>query len=365
MQRYPLVDVLRAFAALLVLVYHVVEIGQWTAFPHDGPLAVFRIGWVGVDLFFVISGFVIGLSAMQSAQADAHWRKPFVERRLRRIVPLYLLTCVVCVFLVDPSILLHGLKNAAIEITAHLLFIHNLFPSTYYSINGPIWSIALEMQFYLLVLLTGQWLLHAAVWQVLAVWVGVALTWRYGTTLALSPGESLPLEQMMKSMQLPGVLDAFAMGIGLAKLSMGGRLKPGWRSFSLWSALAALLLSIAWVTIWSYATYWNSAAMIVVWRAVLAAGFAALLAALVVCPVGGGWPSWPLRYLGVISYGIYLWHQAIIWTLFQTTPWRDAQLLAGVLAGTIALAALSWHGFEKLWLTTPPKNVPLQAARAI
>ncbi|MEP6558458.1 MAG: acyltransferase [Burkholderiales bacterium] len=365
MRRYPLIDVMRAFAALLVLVYHVIEIGQWTAFPHSGLLAVFRIGWVGVDLFFVISGFVIGLSAMQSAQTDAHWRKPFAERRLRRIVPLYLLTCVVCVFLVDPSVLLRGPENAAIEISTHLLFIHNLFPRTYYSINGPIWSIALEMQFYLLVLLTGRRLLHTSVWRVLAVWFGMALIWRYGSTLALPPGESLPLEQMMKAMQLPGVLDAFAVGIGLAKLSMSGRLEPGWRRFLFWSALAALLLWIAWLTIWSYTSYWNSAAMIVCWRAVLAAGFAALLAAMVVCPVGGGWPTWPLRYLGVISYGIYLWHQAVIWTLFQTTPWRDAQLLAGVLAGTIALAALSWHGFEKLWLKEPLKNVPLQAARSI
>ncbi|MEO8249856.1 MAG: acyltransferase [Burkholderiales bacterium] len=366
MHRYLLIDALRGMAALLVLVYHVIEVGQWSAFPVEGPLKVFRIGWIGVDLFFVISGFVIGLSAMQSAATDPlNWRRPFAERRLRRIVPLYLLTCLACLFLVDPTALLRGFSNAAVEITTHLLFIHNLFPRTYYSINGPAWSIALEMQFYLLVLLTGRWLAGASAWRIVLIWAGTAIAWRYGTTIALPPGPSLPLKQMMKAMQLPGVLDAFGVGIGLAKLAMTGRLAPGWGRFALYSAVAALLLGIAWYIFWNNPEYWSSTGMIVGWRGLLALGFAALLAAVVVCPTDGGWLSWPLRYLGVVSYGIYLWHFAIVLTLVQATPWRGSELLIATLLGTVVLASLSWWGFEKIWLKMPPKILPSQVARAV
>jgi len=57
------IDLLRAFAAISVLVYHVIELSSWKSFPINGLLSWFRIGWMGVDLFFVISGFVITLSA--------------------------------------------------------------------------------------------------------------------------------------------------------------------------------------------------------------------------------------------------------------------------------------------------------------
>ena len=84
--RYGLLDVLRGLAALLVLVYHVIEVGAWKEFPVTGLALLARIGWVGVDLFFVISGFVIGKAAMEGAQGNAPgWRRNFAERRLRRI----------------------------------------------------------------------------------------------------------------------------------------------------------------------------------------------------------------------------------------------------------------------------------------
>ena len=367
--RLPLIDVLRALAALMVLVYHVLQHAEWATFPNAGVLRIFQMGWIGVDLFFVISGFVIGLSAMQgAASGDPFWRRSFAERRLRRILPLYLLTGTVYLFLVDPQPLLHGAKTAAVHIGTHLLFIHNLFYRTYDSINAPSWSIGVEMQFYLLMALLAGWLLRTSIWRIVLTGIGVALLWRWGTTLALPPGESIVGKQLISASQLPAVLDAFVLGIALAKLALAGKLAPGWGRAALAGALGVLLLTAASEIYWPRSAYWNSTAMIVWWRLLVACGSVALLAALVMCPVReGGWLlrlTWPLRFLGVISYGLYLWHLGVMYTLLQTTPWRGADLLVGVLGGTIALATLSWYGFEKIWLKAAPKGVLPQAPRS-
>ena len=66
------IDLLRGFAALSVLVYHVIELSAWKDFPISGPLVWFRLGWMGVDLFFVISGMVIGLSAFKILDKNTH-----------------------------------------------------------------------------------------------------------------------------------------------------------------------------------------------------------------------------------------------------------------------------------------------------
>ena len=90
--KYVYIDILRAAAACLVVVYHVIANSQWSQFPITGPALVFRIGWIGVDLFFVISGFVITLSALHTYQKrGSSFRIGFMKRRWLRIAPFTLL----------------------------------------------------------------------------------------------------------------------------------------------------------------------------------------------------------------------------------------------------------------------------------
>lgn len=85
----------------------------------------FRVGGFGVDLFFVISGFVIGLSAF--AEIDRHgitgFRKPFWRRRLVRILPLHYLTRLVYVVFISPELLFDKIWP---NLLSHLLLVHNL-----------------------------------------------------------------------------------------------------------------------------------------------------------------------------------------------------------------------------------------------
>lgn len=103
---FETIDILRGFAALSVVVYHVIELFNWTEFPSTGPMLWFRTGWMGVDLFFVISGFVIGLSAFSEIDRSGptHFHGAFFARRVARIVPLHYLTMLVFIVFIQPEL---------------------------------------------------------------------------------------------------------------------------------------------------------------------------------------------------------------------------------------------------------------------
>jgi peptidoglycan/LPS O-acetylase OafA/YrhL len=241
-------------------------------------------------------------------------------------------------------------------LASHALFLQNLSHHTHGVINGVTWSLALEMQFYVaLVLSVGLWLRLGA-WRSLLVWVLLAWAWRYGSTWVLVPGVAIPHWQVIYTTQLPGTLDAFGMGMALAVWvhQSGGvlpaSLRPGLRNALLWVALSGLLLSAAAVLLQKYPAYWSHVGMVVFWRTLLAVGFGAALAAVLTCPLpSGGWMR-PWHYLGEISYGIYLWHFLTLLSLVQMTALRGQGLLWVLLAGTLALSSLSWHLMEKHWV---------------
>ena len=350
---FPNINLLRAFAALLVLVYHVIELAPWPDFPLSGVLLTFRVGWVGVDLFFVVSGFVIGMSAIRLYRdGDRNYRATFTRRRLARIVPLYVLTCVVFLLVVQPSALSLPWPKLALQLGSHLLFLHNLHPVLHGGINGPNWSVAAEMQFYVLVVLVVPLLSRIDVRILLAG--GVLVAW-LSRALAFWATRDLanPHVTFVYATQVPSMLDAFAIGLAIARLHLDGTLRR-WASRHRWLPLIAsaggfvIALQVAWQTYWPHAgDYWSIAAMVIFWRTALATTFGALvLLASLLANVARFAP--PLDYLGDVSYGIYLWHLPVILTLTaHSVASSPATLLAWTLATVIALSALSWHLMER------------------
>lgn len=354
---YPLVDVLRAAAALLVLTYHVMALGSFQLFPDSLWGFPFRIGWIGVDLFLVISGFVITLSAARERQKNPDaFRWPFMQRRLRRVVPLYVLTCVVYLFMVRPELFLMAPLQFAGMVLSHALFLQNLSHYTHGVINGVTWSLALEMQFYVALILCIGVLLRLGALRALLVLVAMAWAWRYGTTFFLKPGEAIAHMQVIYTTELPGTLDAFGMGIAMALLVFKGqgfaadRLKPGWANFAAWLTAAVVLFGLAGAILLPRSGYWSFPGMVIFWRTLLAMGCGAALGAAITCPLRGGGLLRPVRYLGQISYGIYLWHLPVLTTLLIQPALRGPYLYVIVLCGTILLSSISWHWLEKPWL---------------
>lgn len=161
---------LRGIAILLVTTHHFWPaadgfFGQWAAVAH--------LGWTGVDLFFVISGFLIG-GILLDTRHDPRYFSNFYARRVLRIFPLYY-AVVLSLFVVVPAgqAILHQLPYAETRFAResgnplwYLLFAGNIRES----ITGvepaymlaPLWSISIEEQFYLLCPLLVRWLDMAA-----------------------------------------------------------------------------------------------------------------------------------------------------------------------------------------------------------
>lgn len=348
---FPLLDVARGFAALSVLLYHLIAHWQWDTFPQSGPLQFFRSGWMAVDLFFVISGFVIGLSAFARIDGEgAEFRRGFLRSRLARIVPLHYVTLLAFVLLVEPS--LRAQATFWPDLLAHLAFVHNLFLPTFGSINGPNWSLGTEMQFYLLVALAGPWLRTTRPWAFVALFFAIAWAWRFGAWSFTIPG-SFDTAYYAQT-QLPGMLDAFAIGLLLARFvrtpagqALLARLGA---SLLLRSALAVLAALCCWAAFELYLAhhFWHEAAMAVFFRTAIAA--CAGLLVLLLC----AWPEPQARrllalplYLGKVSYGIYLWHLPVLVLLARHTELAPLTAMGVALVATIALASASWHWIEQ------------------
>lgn len=156
--RLQSIDALRGIAALGVVLYHAVlqtqngvpnNLLQW---PVKLGVFVSSLGYIGVFLFFVISGFCIHL---QWAKTRAAGQAPeikfgaFWKRRLRRLYPPYIITLALFLFLAALTSGINLTHFFVYDLVMHLLLLHNLDPHTCYSINGVFWTLAVEEQLYL------------------------------------------------------------------------------------------------------------------------------------------------------------------------------------------------------------------------
>jgi len=344
-ERFENINLLRAFAAVAVVVYHVITYMKWDAFPISGPLVAFRIGWIGVDLFFVISGFVITRSALALWRRDADaFRRRYWAHRVSRIVPLYVLTCALWIVLFMPDFWDQRLLRALWQIAAHLTFTHTFWPFTYSAIDGVNWTLGIEMQFYLLVAALIPWIARTRGSRILLGCIVIALVWR--ATMVYFFIDFGPTRLFMTLMQLPGTLDEFGAGIFLALWL--DRRPPhrleGW----IWTLGAIAAGTFCMSVYWSHSGYWDDPRMIIFWRTLLGAFFLCVVAAAVhLPPIARTWPLRPVWYLGEVSYGIYLWHMFAVTLCLRITDLTPLQALGITLSVTLLLASASWHFFER------------------
>lgn len=153
------VDIIRGIAILLVLSYHTLlclyPSYEAKTYSKNGFLIIKDIktailnfnpigqGWIGVELFLVISGFLIHYIYLQNLD-NFKW-KTFFSKRFWRIYPPYLL--VLSFFFINN---VNMNKYSLTDYLSHAFLTHNLSDKTFISINPSFWSIALEVQLYLI-----------------------------------------------------------------------------------------------------------------------------------------------------------------------------------------------------------------------
>ncbi len=294
-QRIAGLDLLRALAILLVLLEHYPKAG--------GGLfnRALNFGWTGVDLFFVLSGYLIGGQLFKSlASGETVSLGSFYLRRFLRTMPNYYVILGVY-FLLDPK---PGWK--------YLVFVQNFgihIPTAF----PPSWSLCVEEQFYLLFPLAvilfrrSRWLFYAIPALLVSQFAIRAATW-----FAVRP-DLLPEPQAwsayMRSLYCPTYcrLDGILLGVGLAALKCFRPVQ--WqrlmnRGNQLLCA-SCVLLAVAIGLLWKHYTFWCSTAGFTV----LDLSFAFLTAAaLSENSVITRWKVWGAKQIAVLSYSIYLTH---------------------------------------------------------
>jgi len=150
--RLPTLDALRGLASLAVMWFHFTK----HAMPEigDGALRLTgKYGWLGVQVFFVISGFVIPYS-LQRANYSIHYFGKFLLKRITRLDPPYLLSIVFIIayqfFLTTrPSYKGPAFHTSIPQLLCHFAYLNVVFGYEWY--NGVFWSLAIEFQYYLLI----------------------------------------------------------------------------------------------------------------------------------------------------------------------------------------------------------------------
>jgi peptidoglycan/LPS O-acetylase OafA/YrhL len=146
-QKIPQLDAVRGIAILLVIIHNT------DSFPslHLGVISAY--GWMGVDLFFVLSGFLITGILLEAKQSEGYFKK-FYARRCLRIWPLYY-CLLIFMFLIVPHLRpsdAHTIFEKSSPWWAYLFFLQNFFVAVPAQAAGPLgvtWSLAIEEQFYL------------------------------------------------------------------------------------------------------------------------------------------------------------------------------------------------------------------------
>ena len=154
-QEIAALDGLRALAVLLVVGHHLYRwgAGDWPLLRLSALSATLDFGFIGVLLFFVISGFLLFLPYARSLVAGTPWPSvvQFYRRRVLRILPVYYVALTIAGILLMASGKLQGwvLKGLALD----FLLLQNVSPSAANLVgilDGPLWTLAIEWQFYLL-----------------------------------------------------------------------------------------------------------------------------------------------------------------------------------------------------------------------
>jgi peptidoglycan/LPS O-acetylase OafA/YrhL len=341
----PAIDGLRAFAVIAVVLFHIAwPLSQDSASQRLHVWSLVSHGWIGVDLFFVISGFLI-TGILLDSKGSLHYFRNFYIRRALRIWPLYY-AVVFAVLFIYPHIHPNGsLVHQPAPWYCYAFYLQN-FTALQNRLLGVTWSLAVEEQFYV-------------AWPLVVMLLSRKNLARLITSLMLAA----PLFRFLLHFDYPvwtfcrmdGILAGSLLALWLRSADVS--------AFRLRTVATCLLLVGGIGSVWLFSAASQNGESSILVYSFLALGFSGL-----VCFAAFDQMlprpfrrvlehSW-VRYVGKISYAIYLFHrivhQVLVFALYRLRiPLRreiasqDAVFVMLELVVVIAAASCSWWFFER------------------
>jgi len=354
-------DGLRGLAILLVILCHYVGNPDHSplGFLGNRLLLAFTAGWSGVDLFFVLSGFLIG-GILLDARDSPNYFRTFYMRRVFRILPIYYVwTLLFALIVVAGLTLFPGRLGASwhelLRVPVQLCFLQNIFigmPKFTWTWFAVTWSLAIEEQFYVVAPPLIRMLSRRRLGIVLAATIVLAPLLRFLLFRYWAPGTYLC------AFLMPCRADSLSCGILLALCWRHAGFREyvvGHRGL-LRSVLLVLFLGVGGLFWWL--VHPLNVVTVTIGFSWLALFYSAML--LTVVADKGSWLAALMRlrflgWLGGISYCVYLLHDTFNLLAHRIVFHADTRLYtvqhflvsAAALLATLGVAALSWRYFEK------------------
>jgi peptidoglycan/LPS O-acetylase OafA/YrhL len=361
-RRIPQLDGIRGTAISLVVIWHFIVV-PITQEPHEGAIARFiahagLLTWSGVDLFFVLSGFLIG-GILIDAKESSNYFRTFYVRRVFRILPIYMVVVIAYLLLWNVAtghrpLLQESLGRPMpwyvyLTFTQNFWLAHNVWDCVYLTVS---WSLAVEEQFYLLLpsiirILPKQSLLSVASALALSSAITRCLLYLY-----YGPSWGTAAYTLIFSRA-----DALMIGVICAALLRDRRRKE-LLIRNLWAIKASFVVFGLGVTLFTYEGWgMGTREMCTLGLTCLALFYGSALMIAMVSPqssLSHAFRARWLMWLGTIAYGLYLLHVIVLTAVFRIvlhrppamTNWLDALTALSAFAVTLGLAQLSWKYFE-------------------
>lgn len=343
----PEFDGLRGLAVLAVVAHHAEHLAPELAW-HTAAGRWARSGWLGVDLFFVLSGYLI-TRGLFGLRGGPHYYARFYGRRVLRIVPLHALY-LATVFTVarERTGVAPGDAWMVATFLTNVLYVAAGPPG---ALVAPLWSLAVEEHFYALWPALMRHRTPAGVVRLVVAAAVLASLVRAGLYAITDP--------LTVYVSTPCRIDTLLVGAALAAVAReaGEDAVVAWCRARVWPAVAALLVVAG--------TPYGHVALAYPSRVFAAVGYlaVALACAVLVGAVGPGaapvqWLRAPwLVHVGRVSYGVYVLHSAVGLTVASVLPRSVPRELAAVAiaAASVLVATVTWRVVERPVMALRPR----------
>ncbi|MFT5770344.1 MAG: peptidoglycan/LPS O-acetylase OafA/YrhL [Lysobacterales bacterium] len=355
---------LRGIAAFSVFLFHYSALHPGIRLDLSIPVIGYflqlplGLGFAGVDLFFVLSGFLLSLPFAESALAGTPRPSSvgYFKRRLLRVFPAYYAQLII--ILLAGAWFVTWKPIDGISLLAHLLMFFNIGADPVRPLVGLWWTLPVELSFYLILPLIAVFMRPRKWFFIMLAGFAISIAYRIWSASDFET-TSGPVVFLIAS-QLPGSLPEFLLGASAAilvkQVDIKGLPRPSMRSADLLFVLGVVLTTL-WLSqiVFTYGTvYWRGH-----WSMVIAP--IALGTALTLLVLGLYWGSrigkWlcgnPVVYfIGLISYSLYLWHFVVMQQILLLGGEPYAQLPELVRFGICTLlvtvvSALSYFLVER------------------